>query len=208
MKRFLIFILCFVLFCVSVVPCFAATNNMQIEQNEDGSFFIIIDEINFTDSDDDLQVPPTVQPDEIPPTTPNDSTVSELGGGMNSLMQILQKIIAALRRMLGLLNNQKEATKTASNTKYIYYYSANSELLWHAQLTGEFAYTSTSAWCTNAAFDFRSLDSNWQLDDYTCKEQNATASVTFSVVQKSLGVKLQTITKTLTLTCDTNGKVT
>ncbi len=208
MKRFLVFILCFVLVCVSVVPCFSATNNMQIEQNEDGSFFIIIDEIIY-DEDYDAGIQPegTITPDEIPPTTPNDSMVSE-SGGMNSLIQLLQKIINALLRMIGQLKNQKEVTKTANNKKYIYYYSADSELLWLAQLTGEFAYTSTTAWCTNAAFDFRSFDSNWQLDDYTCKEQNATASVTFSVVQKSLGVKLQTITKTMTLTCDTNGKVT
>ena len=200
MKRLLIFILCFVLFCVSVVPCFAATNNMQIEQNEDGSFFIIIDEIIYDENYD-----AGIQPEGT--ITPNGAGSSELSS-MDSLIQLFQKIINYLKRMLGMLNNQKEATKTANNTKYIYYYSADSELLWHAQLTGEFAYTSTTAWCTNAAFDFRSLDSNWKLDDYTCKEQNATASVTFSVVQKSLGVKLQTITKTLTLTCDTNGRVT
>lgn len=200
MKRFLIFILCFVLFCVWVVPCFAATNNMQIEQNEDGSFFITVDEplcsVPDIDQDNTQQKPPTTE-------TPGASE-AQGSGNLNSLIKLLKKIITALLRMVGQINNQNNVTKT----KYIYYYSADSELLWSGELTGEFLYSSSSVQCIDASFSFTSYDSNWKLDAHTCATQNATASVTFSVVQKSLGVKLQTITKTLTLTCDTNGKVT
>ena len=200
MKKLLLSLLCCILLCLQLVPCFAAINNIQIEKNEDGSYFIIGDEPILSNplppDENDTAGPPTVPP-------PGDSSIQE-SGNQNSLIQVLKKIINAILRLLGRINNQSEVTKS----KYIYYYSSDSKLVWSGELTGEFLYSGSSVQCIDASFSFTSYDSNWKLDDYNCKEQNATASVTFSVVQKSLGVKLQTITKTLTLTCDTNGKVT
>ena len=202
MKRALIAVICCVFVCLQLVPCFAINSGLQIETNEDGSCFVISNEplSSFTPGDEAI------------PGTPGDSApgiTSQGGNGLlneselNALTRLFQKIINALIRLIGKINNQHDVTKT----KYIYYYSSENILLWSGELTGEFLYSSSSAKCIDSTFLFTSYDNNWQLDDYACTKNGATASVTFFVVQKSLGVKLQTITKTISLTCDNNGNV-
>ncbi|MBR3953930.1 MAG: hypothetical protein IKJ63_00450 [Clostridia bacterium] len=190
MKRIFISFLCCALLCLQIIPCVAAASGMQTEKNEDGSFFIISDKPLSS-----AVAPPDFE-NQIVPGAP---TVSN----MSAIIKLFRSIIEKLLHLFRQLQGKEEVTKT----KYIYYYSSDSKLLWSGKLTGEFMYSSSSAQCLNASFDFETYDSNWKLDDYTCSTKNATASVTFSVVQKSLGVKLQTIEKTITLTCDTNGNV-
>jgi len=198
MKRIFISFLCCVLICLQILPCFAAASDVQMETNEDGSFFIITEEPLSSAE------PPNID-DSFPPgdgIKPEGSVNPEISG-MNALLEMFKKIIEAFRRLIAQLSNQKSVTKT----KYIYYYSADSELLWSGELTGEFQYSSSSVNCIDASFFFKAYDKNWKLDKYSCTKNGNTASVTFSVVQISLGVKLQTIEKTITLTCDTNGNV-
>ncbi len=194
MKRVMIAFLCFMMICMQLLPCFALTNDRQIEENQDGSFFVI--------SSEPLASAPPIDPDSNE-TAPGISANPE-DGAINSLISLFKKIINALMQLIGRLSNQTQVTKT----KYIYYYSSDSKLIWSGELTGQFMYSDSSARCMDASFSFMSYDGNWKLDDYTCSANAATASVVFSVVHKSLGVKLQTITKTITLTCDTDGNVT
>lgn len=197
MKRIFISFLCCVLICLQILPCFAAASDVQMETNEDGSFFIITEEplASAEPPDVDIEHPG----DSIKPEGPANPEIS----GMNALLEMFKKIIEAFRRLIAQLSNQKSVTKT----KYIYYYSADSELLWSGELTGEFQYSSSSVNCIDAYFDFTTYDSNWKLADYVCTAKNATATLTVWVEQCSLGVKLQTIEKTISLTCDTNGNV-
>lgn len=198
MKRILTAALCCVIVCLQLLPCFSAESGMQVERNEDGSFFIISEEpltsSNPPDIDDSFS-----QDDGIKP----EGSVNPEISGMNALLEMFKKIIETFRQLIALLNNQKSVTKT----KFLYYYSADSQLLWSGELTGEFLYSSSSVNCIDASFFFKAYDKNWKLDKYSCTENGNTASVTFSVVQKSLGVNLQTITKTISLTCDTEGNI-
>ncbi|MBQ6864867.1 MAG: hypothetical protein IJO14_11585 [Clostridia bacterium] len=192
MKRFLISFLCCILVCLQVLPCFASADNTKTEINEDGSFFVIRDTPL-----DPADLPPGFE-GSLPPGS------SEINGNTNALIRFFKIIIEKLMQLIRQLQGKEEVTKS----KYIYYYSSDSKLLWCAKLTGRFLLSSDSAECIDVAFDFESYDSNWSISDYNCKKDAATAQVTFYVVQKSLGVKLQTIEKTLQLTCDKNGNVT
>lgn len=202
MKKIYIFILCCCLILLHLFPCLAATDESRKEVTQDGSYFIISDTPLHTDFDSP-DTPGDPDNNATAPGSPDDSVIQETENG-NSLLQLLKKIINALLRIFGRMTNQTELTKT----KYLYYYSSDSQLLWSALLTGEFMYSSSSVRCMDAVFSFTSYDRNWKLIDYSCKSNNATASATFSVAHTSLGVHLQTIEKTLTLTCDTNGNVT
>ena len=206
MKRILTATLCCVIIFLQAGPCFAVGSGVQIEENADGSFFLITDTSIFENTDIDQQLKPQTPPvdESIGSTggiTPNGTASGE--SSANALFEIFQKIINALMRIIGQLRNQQSVTET----KYIYYFSADSQLLWSGELTAEFLYSSSSVKCIDASFVFKSYDNNWKLDEYACTKSGNTASVTFAVVQKSLGVKLQTVTKTISMTCDTDGKV-
>lgn len=190
MKRLFISILCYILICSYIVPCLASASGTQIETNADGSFIVISNE------PPDFSVYPPNFGDETAPETPQLNS-------MGSIIELLKSFIDKLINLFRQLQGKEEITKS----KYIYYYSADSKLLWLGKLTGQFLYSSDSVSCIDASFAFESYDSNWKLDTYNCSTKNATAEVRFSVVQKSLGVKLQTINKSLSLTCDTNGNV-
>ena len=98
-------------------------------------------------------------------------------------------------------------TKTVEKSKYLRYYDQNGVLLWEATLTAEFAYSSKQVRCEDARLSFVSLDWDWTLVSRQTEKTGDTALGTISVKQTKLGVPLQTITRTLTLTCDSNGNV-
>lgn len=186
MKRIVSIILCIVMLFLSAFPAYAVTADMQTEQNEDGSYFVITNEpLSST----------------LPlPGTPGETEKHE----MNVILALFKNLITKLMRLIYRMSGQKDVTKT----KYVYYYSSDKTLLWSATVTGEFVYSASSAKCIRADYGFETYDSNWKLNDCICAEQANTATATFYVEHHSLGVKLQTIEKTVTLTCDTNGNVT
>ncbi len=186
MKRIVSIILCSVLLFLSAFPAYAVTADMQTEQNEDGSYFVITNE-------------PLSSALPVP-GTPGETEKHE----MNVILALFKNLITKLMRLFYQMAGQKNITKA----KYIYYYSSDSTLLWQGKLSGEFVYSNSSAKCIRADFDFESYDSNWELKDHTCTAASDSATVTFYVAHHSLGVKLQTIEKTVTLSCDTNGNVT
>lgn len=192
MKRILIVFLCCVLGFMLILPCFAVSAP-QTQVNEDGSYFVVCDEPRYPD---------VIDPDhDSDPPTAGAPEISSMSKIIQLLKSFIEKIMQLLARFKG------EPMQEVTKTKYIYYYSAESKLLWSGKLTGVFAYSASGARCKDASFAFDSYDGNWSLSGYNCTKNGATASVTFGVVQRSLGVKLQTIEKTLTMTCDTSGNV-
>ena len=98
-------------------------------------------------------------------------------------------------------------TKTVEKSKYLRYYDQNGVLLWEATLTAEFVYSSKQVRCEDARLSFVSLDRDWTLSSRQTEKVGDTALGTISVKQTKLGIPLQTITRTITLACDSNGNV-
>lgn len=201
MKRFLACTLCCLLVCLQMVPCFGASSatDAQIEVNEDGSFFIICEDLR------DVDIPGIPEVDEEATDTESSGPSSGItsNGNINFFIKLFNEIINTLKKLLSQFTVQKKVTKT----KYVYYFSSTSQLLWYGTLNADFIYSDSYAKCVNAKADFKTYDDNWNLENAVCTYESATASATFFVEQRSLGVKLQIIEKTLTLTCDTNGNV-
>ena len=118
---------------------------------------------------------------------------------LQKLLNLLKKIFAFLR--------PEPAQQTVSKTKYAEYNDANGKRLWSISLDADFTYNGKTSACTNARVTYKIYDSDWKNISSSCSKSAATATGTFSMRQYKLGVPLKLIEKTLTLTCDANGKV-
>ena len=118
---------------------------------------------------------------------------------LQKLLNLLKKIFAFLR--------PEPAQQTVSKTKYAEYNDANGKRLWSISLDADFTYNGKTSACTNARVTYKIYDSDWKNVSSSCSKSAATATGTFSMRQYKLGVPLKLIEKTLTLTCDANGKV-
>ena len=94
---------------------------------------------------------------------------------------------------------------TSTHEKQIKYYNANNELQWTMKLFGTFTYNGVSATCTSATVSYTISESSWHYDSSTSSASGNTAYGTLTMVKKFLGIPVNTITKSLTITCDPNG---
>ena len=180
MKKILSLILCAVLLLVPLAPCVSAATEAEIGFNpKDG--------IEYFEDGSFLVVG---IPEEM------ESTVS---------LSFLLKLLNLMKRLFALLFPDRPLT--VSKTKSAEYFDANGKGLWMISLTADFSYNGKTSACTNARVTYKIYDSDWKNISSSCSKSAATATGTFSMRQYKLGVPLKLIEKTLTLTCDANGKV-
>ena len=120
-------------------------------------------------------------------------------------LSFLLKLLNLMKRLFALLFPDRPLT--VSKTKSAEYFDANGKGLWMISLTADFTYNGKTSACTNARVTYKIYDSDWKNVSSSCSKSAATATGTFSMRQYKLGVPLKLIEKTLTLTCDANGKV-
>ena len=100
------------------------------------------------------------------------------------------------------------AKGTVSKTKNSKYYNSNDVLQWKATLTASFTYNGSTASCTSASASYTIYKDSWSNTLSTASKSGATATGNFTFKHYVLGICTKTVNKTLTLTCDKNGKVT
>lgn len=100
----------------------------------------------------------------------------------------------------------RESQRITGRKTYTYY-SSSGIVCWQAILNGVFLYTGTNATCTGSSCDVNIINTDW----YTVGKSSgmlgnkATAEVTMG--QKVLGITVQKIPISMTLTCDANGNL-
>ncbi len=99
------------------------------------------------------------------------------------------------------------ASGTKTGNKVYTHYDSDDSSNWKAVLTGTFTYTGSSASCTASRVNVTIYDSSWYVvsEDAQKSENKATASVTMG--QKALGVTVNKVPVSLTLSCDANGNL-
>ena len=121
----------------------------------------------------------------------------------NEITSIFTKILEFFRKLIEFFTGNK----TISKTKYARYYDKNGNLLWAVFLEAEFSYNGKTSLCKNAKSYYEAYDSDWEIISSEFSTDSNTATADFTVQQTKLGVKLKTVNKTLTLTCDKNGNI-
>ena len=96
-------------------------------------------------------------------------------------------------------------TKTGKKTYS--YYDANDNLEWKAVLSATFTYTGSTSTCTNATCTTTVYNSNWYEYSKSTTRNGGTATTNLVMGRKLLGVTVSKFSRTLTLTCDSNGNL-
>ena len=113
-------------------------------------------------------------------------------------------IITVLETKTSLLS----LSSSISKTKTEYFYDSHDNLDWKASLTATFNYNGSTASCTNASIGYKIYDNTWRLTSHDCSYSGATATGSFTFKRYASLIPVQTINKTLTLTCSPNGTIT
>ena len=94
---------------------------------------------------------------------------------------------------------------TRSGTKNYSYYNSGNELQWTVTLKASFNYTGTSANCISSSTTYSVSNSAWQITKATASYSGSTATGEFTAKKYFLNIPVQTVNKTLTLTCSPTG---
>ena len=100
------------------------------------------------------------------------------------------------------------AAKTKSATKTVYCNDSNGNTLWSLRIVATFSYTGSSSKCTSAKAGVSSNSSYWKVSVSSCTRSGNKATAT-AVGKKysSKGVLLQTVNKSVTISCSANGTI-
>lgn len=121
-------------------------------------------------------------------------------------VSFIGRLIEVIKRLINMLLG-KSNDKTARDEKYLHYYDKNGTKLWSVYLTGKFSYNGKEVSCTDADVRYYLYDGDWEMLYCNAEKNGATAKASFKVRQYKLGVPLKTIEKSITLTCDKDGRI-
>jgi hypothetical protein len=102
-------------------------------------------------------------------------------------------------------NLLQASTSTTTGSKKTTYYNSSGASLWYVKVTGTFTYNGSSATCTSSTVSAASQVSAWVISSTSSSRSGnqATASATAKCYNGS--VLLQTVSKTVILTCSKSG---
>lgn len=97
---------------------------------------------------------------------------------------------------------------TCSGSKTTAYYSKSGSKLWSVTVTGTFTYGSGSrAVCTKSTVSANVYSSSWKITHSSASKSGNSASATATGTLYSDSAPINSITKTVTLTCSANGNL-
>jgi PDZ domain-containing secreted protein len=102
----------------------------------------------------------------------------------------------------------RAASSTKTSTKRTTYYNSSDESMWYVQVTGTFTYNGTTSSCTSSTVSAAAQGSNWSIVSKSASKSGnqATGSATASRYNV-LGIAVQTVSKTVIITCSKTGTV-
>ncbi len=99
------------------------------------------------------------------------------------------------------------ASGSFTKTKIFTYYKSNDTAVWDIALTASFIYTGISATCTSCSSKVTIYDSNWYEISKSTSRDGGSAICNVEMGRKILGITVEKVPYTVTLTCDKDGNV-
>ncbi|MCR4717074.1 MAG: hypothetical protein K5656_07830 [Lachnospiraceae bacterium] len=103
--------------------------------------------------------------------------------------------------------NQTKATNAKSGSKTVEYKNSKGKTLWYVKVSGSYTYNGSSASCTSASVYATSNDSNWNISNKKSHKSSNTAYASATGTLKQQGITIQTINKSVSLSCSKDGKL-
>ena len=100
------------------------------------------------------------------------------------------------------------ATKTTKDgKKTTTYKNSNGTTLWSVTVHGVFSYNGSTSSCTSSKASTTDPSTAWSIKNKDASKSGSTARAKATAVQKQNGAVINTVTKTVSLTCNRDGKL-
>lgn len=99
----------------------------------------------------------------------------------------------------------KSTSKTKSASKVAKYRDNKGTVCWSVTVTGTFTYNGSTSKCTASKVSASSNNSNWRIASKSSSRSGNTASATATAKRYNGSTVVQTITRTVKLSCSKNG---
>lgn len=104
-------------------------------------------------------------------------------------------------------NSVSLRSTTTTKSKTATYYDANGAARWYVKVTGTFTYGNGTSKCISSTVSAKSYDTaTWRISSQSASRNGNKATATASAKQYQSSQYLQTVSKTVTLTCSSTGK--
>lgn len=99
-----------------------------------------------------------------------------------------------------------KASSTASGSKTVNYKNSSGTILWYVKVNGTFTYKKgSSSTCTSASVTAASNNSLWKVGNKSSSKSGSTAKATATGTHYRGSTPINSVTKTVSLTCSKNG---
>jgi len=110
---------------------------------------------------------------------------------------LVEKVVTQKERASGRVTGSKTGS----------HYDSGGTIAWEAVLTGSFTYTGSTSSCTSASISTTVYNSAWYTASKSASKSGNTAYGSATMGRKNLGVTVQNVPVSLTLTCDADGNL-
>ncbi len=97
------------------------------------------------------------------------------------------------------------ATTTKRGSKKLTYKNDQDEIQWTATITGIFTYTGSNSTCTSSSITYSITNTKWKITSATASKSYNKATGNVTAKRYALGIPVQTVEETITLTCSATG---
>lgn len=105
------------------------------------------------------------------------------------------------------INSSTKSTTTVTRSKVSNIKNNNDEILTSFQLTGTFIYDHSTSRCTNVSCTTTIYDDTWKFTSTSATKSGISANGSYTVKRYVLGIEMDSISRTLTISCDAHGNV-
>lgn len=125
----------------------------------------------------------------------------------NTVIEYLEDGSCFITTITVVEENSTYATNTKTFTKTISYKDEDGIVCWKATLTATFRYTGSSATCTESDVTYTVSNSKWKITSATASKSGNTATADITAKRYTLGIPVETLNRTITMTCSANGTI-
>lgn len=101
------------------------------------------------------------------------------------------------------INNSILSSKTGSKT--ITHFNSSDEQVWTYTITGNYTYNGSSSSCTSVSDSYSISNNNWHINSHSCWKSGNTAYGSVTMDYKLLGITINSVSKSLNLSCSPSG---
>ena len=102
-------------------------------------------------------------------------------------------------------NEMTRGSRTSS--KITTFYNGDKKAMWYVKVTATFTYNGSTSKCTSATADAESYVNTWRIDRKSASRGGNSATATATAQRLVAGTVVETVTKSVTLSCDKNGNL-